>query len=215
MVYPSFMKTCKWENKYKAWTGTAAELAEAAKEVIATVDMKDPEVQPSERLIRHYAQMGVLDRPEQKGREAHFGFRQLAQYLVARNLALDGWPLAKIAEFTIKSNLPGLLDLIPKPLIQSDSSAATENITRTRGKISEQITKPNLPDKSHSEPLDDLTRPQTKQVIEIALTPWCKVFLDPNSGKDLRPNEAVLIGRALTKVLLEIPKNHIKLGAHE
>lgn len=196
------METCKWENKYKAWAGTAAELAVAARDVITIVGMKDPEVEPSERLIRHYAQIGVLDRAEHKGREAHFGFRQLAQYLVARNLAMDGWPLAKIAEFTSKSKLPGLLDLIPKSF-QQNRSQTTEELTRTRGCINEQLIKQNLLSKTRRQIFDDLSWPQKNQIIEIDLTPWCKVYIDPKSSQNLHPNEAELIGKALVRVLLE------------
>ncbi len=75
------MKVNNWEKDYRAWVGTAAELAVVAQEVIEIVKMKDPDVCPNERLIRHYVQKGVLSRPLRKGRESHFSFQQLANIL--------------------------------------------------------------------------------------------------------------------------------------
>lgn len=185
------MKTMNWVKKYDEWIGTAAELATVAQEVIEIVGMKEPAIHPNERLIRHYVQMGVLDRPERKGREAHFGFRQLAQYLVARNLALDGWPLAKIAEFTTKSDLPGLLTLIPKP-IRSQKVLVAKKFAQI-GQAANRPTKA-------------IGRLQKKQITEIILTPWCKVHIDQNALHNLHPENAKFIGMELTQLLLSESK---------
>ena len=194
------MTARKWEKEYESWVGTAAELAAVAQEVIDAIGMKDPEVHPNERLIRHYAQMGVLDRAERKGREAFFGFRQLAQYLVARNLAMDGWPLAKIADFTSNSKLRGLLDLIPKPVQQENAVA---------GKTFEQVVQDA---KQHTRKRQELNsslhnlcnvsgKVQKKQLMEVIFSPWCKVHIDQNDLHEISSEEAELIGKALTRLL--------------
>jgi hypothetical protein len=55
----------------------------------------------------------VLTPPEREGREALFGFRQIVEFLAARYLLKDGWPLVKIGEIVRASDIPGLAQLIP------------------------------------------------------------------------------------------------------
>src|SRR5205085_2061773 len=52
----------------------------------------------NERLVRHYVQIGVITAPEREGRESVFRVRQIAEFLSARRLLSEGWPLAKIGE---------------------------------------------------------------------------------------------------------------------
>lgn len=102
----------RWTDRYRDWRGTAAELAAVAEGVLGGMGAAD-DVTPSERLVRHYAQQGVLERAERHGKEAIFGFRQLVELVAARQLLRDGWPLAKIAEFNRATGLDGLLELVP------------------------------------------------------------------------------------------------------
>lgn len=179
------------------WTGTAAELAAVAQEVIEIVGMKDPTIQPNERLIRHYVQIGVLSRPVRKGRQSFFDFRQLVQYLVARNLALDGWPLAKIAEFTGMSTLSGLLDLIPKPS-QSYKGRPFPDIQKPACANTRDQQNPGP---GHRKKIKMANKHRTKQVLEIKLSPWCKIYFDQKMIQHLAPGEAEQIGGKISQIL--------------
>ena len=50
------------------------------------------------RLIRHYANLGLLDENAREGREARYGFRHLLQLLLVRRLLTEGYPAAVIAK---------------------------------------------------------------------------------------------------------------------
>ena len=97
-------------ERYKNWRGTAAELAGTATELLESLGFDAQRI--NERLVRYYVQQGVLERPAREGREAMFGFRQLLEMVVARELADDGWPLAKIAAWIRKADRKALLDLV-------------------------------------------------------------------------------------------------------
>jgi hypothetical protein len=49
-------------------------------------------------VVRDYAQRGIISRAERQGKEAIYGYRQLLEFVAARLLVADGWPLAKIAK---------------------------------------------------------------------------------------------------------------------
>ena len=96
------------------WRGTAAELADKLNEVLEGVpSLTDDAGTANERLVRHYVQLGVLTTPEREGREALFGLRQIVEFLAARYLLKDGWPLAKIAELVSATGVEGLTQMIP------------------------------------------------------------------------------------------------------
>ena len=91
------------------WRGTAAELADKLNDVLAGIpSLADDAGSANERLVRHYVQVGVLTAPEREGREALFGLRQVVEFLAARYLIKDGWPLAKVAEMVRATDLDGL-----------------------------------------------------------------------------------------------------------
>jgi len=85
-----------WEN----WSGTAAEMVSEVAQIMQEIGMRDDGTEPNERLIRHYVSVEILDRPTRVGKEAIYNFRQLLQFVAARILINDGWPLAKVAEQT-------------------------------------------------------------------------------------------------------------------
>lgn len=96
------------------WRGTAAELADRLNEVLAGIPSLAADAgSANERLVRHYVQVGVLTAPEREGREALFGLRQVVEFLAARYLLRDGWPLAKVAEMVRATDLDGLAGMIP------------------------------------------------------------------------------------------------------
>lgn len=95
------------------WTGTAAQLAHVLVQVLPRYTLS-PEPLPSERLIRFYVTSGVLLKPQREGREALFGQRQALQFLAARALLEDGWPLAKVAAYLQGLTDSDLLALLPE-----------------------------------------------------------------------------------------------------
>lgn len=90
------------------WHGTAAELAEKCNTCLPLAGLAEDKDTANERLIRHYVQMGVLDRPDTQG----FGAQHVFDFLAARALLKDGWSLSKIGE--LRASRPdGLTSILP------------------------------------------------------------------------------------------------------
>lgn len=79
---------------YRAFTGNAPELAQAAIDCAAAIGLDIDPDKTNERLIRYYQSEGVLDRPDRQGRDSAYHFRHLVQLLNARRMVLKGLPLA-------------------------------------------------------------------------------------------------------------------------
>ena len=109
------------------WRGTAAELADRLNQLLGGIpSLTDDAGSANERLVRHYVQVGILTPPEREGREALFGLRQVVEFLAARYLLKDGWPLAKVAELVRTTDVEGLAQLIPaeRPRTRAEEVAA-------------------------------------------------------------------------------------------
>ena len=119
---------------WKNWSGNAQQLATELERITQKLGVPDPDVKPNERLVRHYVSLGILDRPVREGKEAIYRFHHIFQYLAARSLARDGWPLAKVAEQIATSSDEVLQSLIesanpsaqPKQLRSSASELVAE-----------------------------------------------------------------------------------------
>lgn len=85
------------------WEGDVEHLAHLGGQWCAMLRIEEhPDL--TVRLVRDYAQRGILDRPRREGKTAIYGWEHLVRLLAARLLLRDGWPLQKIAdEFTILS----------------------------------------------------------------------------------------------------------------
>src|SRR5690606_28671468 len=77
----------------------------------------------NQRLVRHYATLGLLDEPLKEGREARYLYRHLLQLLVVRRLLAEGFTAAvvgQVLENRGDTELAGLLsgqfriDLVPQ-----------------------------------------------------------------------------------------------------
>jgi hypothetical protein len=116
-----------WRQRHRDWTGSANELVTLIRKLIRERAIPATGSKPNVRLLRHYVSVGAVSRPERVGREAHFGFRQLVEYVVVRVLLADGWPLAKIAELVERASLEALLDYFaehpPEPETEPDAIA--------------------------------------------------------------------------------------------
>lgn len=207
-----------------AWSGTAGELADKCNELMPELGLKEEEGASNERLIRHYVQLGVLSPPVRQGREALYGARQVLEFVIARYLLRDGWPLAKIAELVKTYDLPDS----QLPLSEDEGPTAAE---RALARIRESESTPKRPAvRAASAPgiasaslgraaeissrridLGDKLRslgnpagtPTRSDLVRLHLTPWCTVDIDLARLWRLGPDTPELLGQALTQILLD------------
>jgi DNA-binding transcriptional MerR regulator len=209
--------------------GPAAELADRCNEVLPENGLTKDAGVANERLIRHYVQLGVLTSPVRRGREAIFGARQVAEFVVARMLLKDGWPLAKIAELIQAYELP-----IPAPMADEldeldEPTPAERAVARIHASAAPAPrSKPEkimLYGAALQATPDSLTRaadlsarrldlaetlrslgnaagvPDREEVLRIRLTPWATVDLDARQLRRLGPDAIDALGKALVEAL--------------
>jgi hypothetical protein len=202
------------------WSGDVSELARVAGEILAARGLTDSSTEPNVRLIRDYAQRGIVSRAERQGKEAIYGYRQLLEFVAARVLVADGWPLAKIAEQLALIGDAELRSLISGvPADQADNRALAV-ARRLRGE-----SRPPLEFRQRaarlsslqSELRDALRRlglpqddPAVEQITLIAVAPWCQVLIESGRLSRLTIEEAQELGRAMTASLLTVAKKGIK-----
>jgi DNA-binding transcriptional MerR regulator len=116
--------------RHREWQGTAAQLAAKLNELLPVAGLEHDAGAANERLIRYYVTEGVLSEPAPQGRERLFGFVQIIEFIAARQLLKDGWPLAKVREL-IRSvpDTEALLQLGPVP---REPTAAERALARIR-----------------------------------------------------------------------------------
>ena len=107
-------------NKYlealrNDFKGGADALIDKAQDLAKTLKLDQEATEGNERLLRHYVSMGVVDKPSREGRDALYGFRHLVQFVAARRLLAEGFPLAKIALYTSKVPTDALTVHLEKP----------------------------------------------------------------------------------------------------
>ncbi len=169
------------------WTGTAAQLADALTDLLPRYALS-PEPIPSERLVRFYVTSGVLQRPQREGREALFGQRQAIEFLAARVLLEDGWPLAKVGEYLSMQTDEALVALLPQRATKK--TKAQELVERfQQGGIAPPpqaplpVPAPNPVALKQRQGVREAQRElATEGVIRegrlrLTLTPWCEVSL--------------------------------------
>jgi DNA-binding transcriptional MerR regulator len=210
--------TSDWKERLITWEGTASEMAAALTGVEDASAWSGTE--PSVRLIRHYTQLSVLDRPERRGKEAYYGYRQIVQYLAARWLLQDGWMLAKIAEVTATRTTAELIALLPgapknpaQALIQrfkQSSSPSSEAVTSRQAQLLQQRSR-------LQQVLPDLGNPggvvQRRDRVQLSLTDWCQVLIDADRLPTLSPEESTRLGEALAAALNEASRTPIRKTA--
>ncbi len=107
-------------NKYletlrNDFQGSADALIDKAQDLAKTLKLDQEATEGNERLLRHYVSMGVVDKPSREGRDALYGFRHLVQFVAARRLLAEGFPLAKIAKYTGAVPTDALTAYLEKP----------------------------------------------------------------------------------------------------
>lgn len=98
--------------QFSGFEGGIDDFSSAASDILTSLGV-DEEGTANARVIRDYAQRGIVSRPERQGREAIYEYRQLVEFVAARILVRDGWPLAKIAEHFARLALSDIEALVP------------------------------------------------------------------------------------------------------
>jgi hypothetical protein len=212
------------------WRGTAAELADKLNELLPGIPtLADDTGTANERLVRHYVQVGVLTAPDREGREALFGLRQVVEFLAARFLLKDGWPLAKVAEIVRATDVAGLSRLIPA---EGPRTRAEEVVARYRGRrpmprgvpAASSRSPTHVSAETQETPLSVATsisrrrvsleenlkalgnaggRPDRSRIVRIELAPWCHVDVDADRLDQMSEDIPEVLGAALTQALQE------------
>mgnify|MGYP003953183627 CR=1 FL=1 len=210
-----------WSTREEDFSGTAHELAQRVGEILEELSLSEDDVRPNERLVRHYVQLGILERPERRGREAVYGFRQLVEFLAARALIRDGWPLAKVAQFNRSAILTQLLELLPTTAGRNRAQELVARFQRSPSparQTSDAIPSPSPKVLAHSvkltqarisrrESLEQLgSTPQAEDrvsMVRLNLTDWCHVYVDPEILRQQHPSTPEHLGQALTQRLID------------
>ena len=103
------------ENLRNDFQGSADALIDKAQDLAKTLKLDQEATEGNERLLRHYVSMSVVDKPSREGRDALYGFRHLVQFVAARRLLAEGFPLAKIAKYTGAVPTDALTAYLEKP----------------------------------------------------------------------------------------------------
>lgn len=223
--------------KDRDWEGTAEALARRAAEWLKVKEIGEAAFQPNERLVRDYVSRGILSRPERKGKEAFFNFKQLAQFLACRAMVESGWPLSQVSDEFQISTLEDLMDWIPgesgtNEVLQLAKSFQADRKDKKRSAIpaSEEKTTnnqgytQNVSSFSHrrkesiqrkttiSDILkkigSELNEPYKVEHTAFQLASWLIVLIENEKVDNLTREDAEDIGFAVTATLLG--KNSLK-----
>jgi hypothetical protein len=210
------------------WSGTAAELADKCNELAPCFGLDPKKVKATERLVRYYLDEGILTAPEREGREAIFAGHAILEFIVARQLRGDKWPLAKISDVIPTM---GLREFAESASAARGTTPAQEAIAKIRGQAPQRaahITSPpaqaaqasNGPESTLG--LEDLAsqslskwdlsaalralgntagEPDVTAVLNIELTPWCQVHVDLSELRRSGPEAPAVLGEALANAL--------------
>lgn len=208
-------------DDYRDWEGTIEDLAALAAKVLPLLGRRDIPP-PNVRLIRDYAQRGILSPIDRRGKEGYYGFQHLKELVAARVLVNEGVPLAKIAEQFERDR-----DIVIITLGLPDAAApAPPNAARARWQALRDTAPPaaRVPlrepastafmrrtlegagqrmDLQHT--LRRLgastTEPVAEQLTRLAITDWCWLLVDSERLRTLSLDDADDIGRAIAAAL--------------
>jgi hypothetical protein len=131
--------------------------SEIAGELVQTLNLeksggRGPRGEPaSDRVVRDYVRRRVLS-PTLRGPESdergYYGFHHLVEFLAARVLLNDGWPLEKIGERNRVASTEDLIALIPGQVVEIDAVTLARSF---RASVSARYGAPKPPIKSPPE----------------------------------------------------------------
>lgn len=214
-----------WATRFARFDGGVDALAAALADIRSDLGWMSDDPEPNTRLIRYYVTEGALDKPERRGKEAFYGFRQLAQYVAVRSLLKDGWPLAKAAAETISrpteelvaltETLQGARSEAPptaEALVEKFQSDLTSFKRADAKPIAKEISSRQLALSARlGSPSRDLSilsaegQPVApKEVLRIDLADWCSVSVDRDRAEELTEEQARLVADALYRALMDV-----------
>jgi DNA-binding transcriptional MerR regulator len=206
-----------------AFEGDAEALAVEATHLLALLKVVDDSAPLTARLVRDYAQRGIVRRPNRHGKETRYGSQHLVELLAARLLVRDGWPLAKIAQHIARTPHAELLGLI-SPAFEPPAVKAVRAI-KARGAEPALKLQPSAP-AAKPDPLDaarttqawlaqrkvelpgllvsigGTPHPDITTTVEIALAPDVRLTISTERLSRLTTADADAIGRAVIASLL-------------
>jgi hypothetical protein len=206
-----------WQSRYQEWEGSVEELEGLISEVAKSLPVTTKETMPNVRLIRHYVSIGAVSRPERRGKDAVYSFRQVVECIAVRMLLADRWPLSKIAEMTGGASVQDLMKFIPlennTPNVQRNSAQAL--VEKFSSQISPKSTarSPALREASNAthRELDlqsDLFafgsktgEPERLSIIRLQVAPWCHVDIEETALDRLTTEDTKRAGDMLHKLL--------------
>ena len=198
------------------WTGNAKELALKANEWFLNSKTGQSK-ELTERLVRDYVARRILDRPERKGKEAFFSFRQLIQLLAARHLVDANWPLDDIEREFRGQTTEMISRFIPGVPLDADAGDTYDLIDQFRQEAGygrddakQQLLKRKVDQARQQVDISsalrnigsDLTNVIKEDFTAFQLATWMILFVDQNRAASLTIQQAEQIGRSITAALL-------------
>jgi hypothetical protein len=214
-------------DKILDFHGSAEKLAQECALHLPNVGLPQDD-QPNKRLIHHYVQLGVIDRPDAQG----FGAQHVFDFLAARVLLKDGWSLSKIAE--LRASRPdGLTSILPSVTRGETPAQAAVRQIKQESRSYQAPVAPSMATNTHVSASQDYTtagtlgiaaeisqrrrelqaslaqmgnpggRIERRRTLELTLTPWCTVHIDASALAQATPELLEQIGKALTQALHE------------
>jgi DNA-binding transcriptional MerR regulator len=212
-------------DKFQHWEGDIWEFAEVAESVLQQLGRSDVAA-PNIRLIRDYAQRGILSPTTREGKLARYTFQHLKELVAARILVSEGVPLAKIAEqFEHDRDIViVVLGMPPRPKpVAASARARWEELGGTSASTVPGVSEHRSPYPSPSVNFmrgaveatgrrqelgqalqrlgseSDVLSP--RQLTHLALTDWCTLVIDSDRLRSLSAEEADDLGRAVSAAL--------------
>ena len=214
-------------EQYQNWEGTVEDLAKVANEVLISLGRSDIQP-PNVRLIRDYAQRGILSPSERRGKEAYYHIQHLQELVAARILITEGVPLAKIAEQFQRDR-----DIVIVTLGQPSASAAAASPAQARWEslgskkasvkfsrnsnfdaeepASSMFMRQAFEDAGQKVDMQsrlsrlgsDSLDPQVDKIIRLQITKWCWLLIDAKKLRGLSVEEAEDIGHSISTALMD------------
>lgn len=214
-------------RQFQNFEGGVDDLAVAAGSVLASIGAvagDDGSASLNTRLIRDYAQRGILSRPERIGKEAIYRYQHLVELVAARILLNDGWPLAKVSDYVasakiedlvalaapVNSALKAIKDIRDRSKMSSvrkssafAASALPSLPSITNRQVSLAELKAQLP--VHMSRIDGAHKlPQAADYTSVSLADDLHVLIGDTRLWALTLEEADAIGRAVTASLIQL-----------
>ena len=209
-----------WQKNLRDWEGTAKELVATIGDVVGET-IPASEFAPNIRLLRHYQGVGAISRPERRGKEAIYRYRQLLETMVVRHLVIDGWPLTKITNMTQGASDEELVRMLPdyggrtsasrnhaqqlvgdfaKEAMQASAAIGAGGTSRRSGKSGKisAATKKHTESFSLSEPA---AAPRRREMLDIDVADWCRLTLDRNALNRLEASDVERLVENLRKAI--------------